>query len=141
MPAAVEAALLELRRSRPDWGPRRVVFEVAKRRVAPVPSEAAVYRALVRASMIDPALRDRRSRKWKRWERGAAMELWQMDIVGGFPLADGSCAKALTGIDDHSRMCVAARLMAHERTRAVCDVLRAARAAYGAPEQLLTDIQ
>ena len=29
--------------------------------------------------MIDPGLRDRRSRKWKRWERGAPMELWQMD--------------------------------------------------------------
>jgi hypothetical protein len=26
----------------------------------------------------------------------------------------------LTGIDDHSRMCVCARLMAAERTRAVC---------------------
>ena len=55
MPAAVEAALLELRRSRPYWGPRRLVFELAKRRVAPVPSESAVYRALVRAGMIDPA--------------------------------------------------------------------------------------
>jgi hypothetical protein len=38
------------------------------------------------------------------------MELWQLDIVGGFPLADGTSAKALTGIDDHSRMCVCARL-------------------------------
>jgi transposase InsO family protein len=139
MPAVVEAALLELRRSRPYWGPRRLVFELAKRRVAPVPSESAAYRALVRAGMIDPSVRDRRSRKWKRWERGAAMELWQMDIVGGFPLADGSCAKALTGVDDHSRMCVCARLMARERTRAVCDGLRAALSAYGAPEQILTD--
>jgi hypothetical protein len=68
------------------------VFELAKRRVAPVPSESAVYRALMRAGMIDPAVRDRRSRKWKRWERGAPMELWQMDIVGGFPLADGTSA-------------------------------------------------
>jgi transposase InsO family protein len=139
MPAAVEAALLELRRSRPYWGPRRLVFELAKRRVSPLPSESAVYRALVRAGMIDPRLRDRRSRKWKRWERGAAMELWQMDVVGGFPLIDGTSAKALTGIDDHSRMCVCARLMARERTRAVCDGLRAALAAYGAPEQILTD--
>lgn len=89
--------------------------------------------------MIDPTVRDRRSRKWKRWERGAPMELWQMDVVGGFPLADGSCAKALTGIDDHSRMCVCARLMARERTRAVCDGLRTALAAYGAPQQILTD--
>jgi transposase InsO family protein len=101
--------------------------------VGPVPSESAAYRALVRAGMIDPSLRDRRSRKWKRWERGAAMELWQMDIVGGFPLADGTSAKALTGIDDHSRMCVCAGLMARERTRAVCDGLRAALARFGAP--------
>ncbi|OCB33642.1 transposase [Mycobacterium malmoense] len=139
MPAEVEAAVVELRRSRPYWGPRRLVFELAKRRVSPVPSESAVYRALLRAGMIDPALRDRRSRKWKRWERGAPMELWQMDVVGGFPLADGTSAKALTGIDDHSRMCVCARLMAAERTRAVCDGLRGALAAYGAPEQILTD--
>lgn len=139
MPAAVEAAVLELRRSRPYWGPRRLVFELAKRKVAPLPSESAVYRALVRAGMIDPALRDRRSRKWKRWERGAPMELWQMDVVGGFPLADGTSAKVLTGIDDHSRYCVSARVMARERTRAVCDGLRAAIGAYGAPVQILTD--
>jgi transposase len=63
MPASVEAALLELRRSRPYWGPRRLVFELAKRRVRPVPSESAAYRALVRAGMIDPSARDRRSRK------------------------------------------------------------------------------
>ena len=139
MPARVEAAVLELRRSRPYWGPRRLVFELTKRRVSPVPSESAVYRALVRAGLIDPTLRDRRSRKWKRWERGAPMELWQMDVVGGFPLADGTSAKALTGIDDHSRVCVCARLMARERTRAVCDGLRDALATYGCPEQILTD--
>ncbi|OHU26390.1 IS481 family transposase [Mycobacteroides chelonae] len=139
MPAQVEAAVLELRRSRPYWGPRRLVFELAKRNVRPVPSESAVYRALLRAGLVDPALRDRRSRKWKRWERGAPMELWQMDVVGGFPLADGSCAKALTGVDDHSRMCVCARLMARERTRAVCDGLREAIASFGVPQQILTD--
>ena len=139
MPAVVEAALLELRRSRPYWGPRRLVFELAKRRVVPLPSESAAYRALLRAGMIDPNVRDRRLRKWKRWERGAPMELWQMDVVGGFALADGTSAKALTGVDDHSRMCVCARLMARERTRAVCEGLRAALATYGAPEQILTD--
>ncbi|OBJ19344.1 IS481 family transposase [Mycobacterium colombiense] len=139
MPAVVEAAVLELRRSRPYWGPRRLVFELAKRKVSPLPSESAVYRALVRAGLIDPSVRDRRSRKWRRWERGAPMELWQMDIVCGFPLVDGTSAKALTGVDDHSRMCVCARLMARERTRAVCDGLRDALSRYGMPEQILTD--
>lgn len=60
-------------------------------------------------------------------------------MVGGFPLADGTSATALTGIDDHSRMCVCAALMTRERTRAVCDALRAALATYGVPEQILTD--
>jgi hypothetical protein len=43
--------------------------------------------------------------------------------VGGFAPADGTSAKALTGIDDHSRMCVCARLMTAKRTGAVCDGL------------------
>ncbi len=60
-------------------------------------------------------------------------------FVGGFALADGTHAKALTGIDDHSRFCVSARLMPAERTRAVCDGLAAALAVYGCPTQLLTD--
>jgi hypothetical protein len=58
---------------------------------------------LVRLNLIDPSARRPRDRKWKRWERGAAMEVWQMDVGGGFVLADGTRAKALTGIDDHSR--------------------------------------
>ncbi len=34
-----------------------------------------------------------------------------MDIVGGFGLTDGTSAKALTGLDDHSRFCVSATLL------------------------------
>jgi transposase len=74
MPAAVEGRVGGVAPSRPYWGPRRLVFELNKRGVGPVPSESAAYRALVRAGLIDPSLRDRRSRKWKRWERGVAME-------------------------------------------------------------------
>jgi Integrase core domain len=67
------------------------------------------------------------------------MQLWQMDVVGGFLLADGTHAKAVTGIDDHSRFCVSARLMPAERTRAVCDALAAAVRRFGCPEQIWTD--
>jgi len=137
MPAAVEVALVELRLAHPFWGPRRLSFELAGRDV--VVSESAAYRALVRLNLIDPAARRPRERKWKRWERGQPMELWQMDIVGGFALADGSRAKALTGVDDHSRFCVSARLMVRENARAVCDGLTAALRAHGVPEQILTD--
>ena len=36
--------------------------------------------------------RRRRDQVWKRWERSVPNELWQMDVVGGFLLADGSTA-------------------------------------------------
>jgi hypothetical protein len=80
-----------------------------------------------------------RDRKWKRWERGTPMELWQMDVVGGFLLADGTRAKALTGVDDHSRFCVSAHLMTRESSHKVCDGLAKALRSYGVPEQILTD--
>jgi transposase InsO family protein len=139
MEPAVEVVLAELRRAHPSWGPRRLVFELGRRGVEPVPSESGVYRALVRLSLIDPGARRARDRKWKRWERGRPMELWQMDVVGGFVLADGTRAKVLTGIDDHSRFIVCAHVMQRESSRNVCEGLAAAMRAYGVPEEILTD--
>ncbi|NIH70158.1 hypothetical protein FB380_004656 [Modestobacter marinus] len=40
MSPVVEAAVLELRRQHRAWGPRRIVVELGRRRIAPVPSEA-----------------------------------------------------------------------------------------------------
>jgi transposase InsO family protein len=139
MPPAVEVALAEMRRAHPSWGPRRLVFELAKRELAPVPSESAVYRCLLRLNLIDPDARRPRDRKWRRWERGVAMELWQMDVVGGFVLADGTRLKALTGVDDHSRFCVSAFLMPRESSRQVCAGLALAMRRFGVPEEILTD--
>jgi len=84
-----------------------------------LPSESAVYRALLRLNLIDADARRPRDRKWKRWERGKPMELWQMDVVGGFLLADGRRVKALTGVDDHSRFCVIASATLGATGRAV----------------------
>ena len=62
-----------------------------------------------------------------------------MDVVGGVRLADGSEAKVLTGVDDHSRFCVAAGVMASANARAVCRVLAGALRAHGVPDEILTD--
>jgi transposase InsO family protein len=133
----VEVEIARLRTAHPSWGPRRLVFELGKHGI--VVSESAVYRALVRLNLIDPSGRRRRDRKWKRWERGRPMELWQMDVVGGFVLADGTRAKALTGVDDHSRFCVSAFLMVRETSRNVCEGLASALRTHGVPDQILTD--
>ena len=139
MPAAAEARVLEMRRAKPYWGARRLALELLRKGFVSAPSESAVYRCLVRAGVIDPVQRRWRREAWKRWERGAPMELWQLDTVGGFLLADGTTAKALTGVDDHSRFCVSARLMARERTQSVCDGFTSALRTHGVPAQVLTD--
>jgi transposase len=87
MAPGVEARVLEMRRIHRSWGARRICFELGRAGVAPVPSESRVYRALVRAGLIEPGGRRRRKEQWRRWERGSPNELWQMDVVGGFLLA------------------------------------------------------
>ena len=139
MDPAVEVLVLEMRRGHPHWGPRRLLHELARAGVSPMPSRSGVYRALVRAGVIEVEPRRSRREHWRRWERGSPMELWQLDLVGGFLLADGSRAKALTGVDDHSRFCVSATLMPRERTQPVCEAFAAALRAHGVPQQVLTD--
>lgn len=67
------------------------------------------------------------------------MQLWQLDIVGGIRLADGTECKLVSGIDDHSRFCVIASLVPRATGRAVCTAFAAALARYGVPAEVLTD--
>ena len=67
------------------------------------------------------------------------MELWQMDIVGGVRLADGSEAKIVSGVDDHSRFCVSAYVVERATAKPTCDALLRAMGRHGMPEQILTD--
>jgi transposase len=46
LPAEVEALVCELRRKHPRWGARRLVWELGRRGVAPVPGRATVHRVL-----------------------------------------------------------------------------------------------
>ena len=47
-----------------------------------------------------------------------------MDVVGRFHLAEGTEVKVVTGIDDHSRFCVCARVVARATASPVCDALQ-----------------
>jgi transposase InsO family protein len=139
LPEAVEAVIYQLRRAHPGWGPRRLGHELARRGIDPVPSRAGIYRALVRGGLVEPHARRRQKAAWRRWQRQRPMQLWQMDIMGGLQLAAGGEAKLVTGIDDHSRFCVAAGVVERATARAVCQVFAAALARHGVPEELLTD--
>ena len=77
----------------------------------------------MRHGLIEPRNRRRRREDYKRWKRSRSMELWQMDVVGEIFLADDTKLSAVTGIDDHSRFCVCAKLVARATTKPVCDAL------------------
>ena len=88
--AAIEARIVALRRAHPGWGPRTILNRL-RRELDEAPSRSAIYRALVRHSLIEPKKRRRRRQDYQRWERSRAMELWQMDVMGAAVNAGRSC--------------------------------------------------
>lgn len=64
---------------------------------------------------------------------------WQLDIVGGGKLADGTEVKVVSGVDDHSRFCVIAAVVRRATGRAVCAAFVEALQRFGIPDEVLTD--
>ena len=138
-----------LRRSRCGWsscagciragGRIGCVYRLGREGVEPVPSRAAIGRALARLGLVGPGRRRGRRREYRRWERGRPMELWQLDVMGGVLLDDGAECKVVTAIDDHSRFCLAVGLVERATSRPVCGVFARILEEFGAPEEVLTD--
>jgi transposase InsO family protein len=139
MPPHVEARVLEMRRLHPGWGPRTILSRLIREGIEPVPGRTSIYRALVRHQLIFPTPRKRKPSDYKRWERSRPMELWQMDVTAGVYLANGTRPLVVTGIDDHSRFCVCASVVARATAKPVCDALVSAMESHGVPESILTD--
>lgn len=132
------AMICELRRTYPRWGAQRIAHELTLRGVASPPSRSSVYRILVRHGLV-AAQQQNHKRKYRRWQRDAPMQLWQIDIMGGVFLADGRECKLVTGIDDHARFVVMATVVTEPSIRSVCDAFIEAMARYGVPSEVLTD--
>jgi transposase InsO family protein len=128
-----------MRREHPGWGPRRIEHQLGRSGLDPVPSRSSIYRCLKRHGLVELRRRRKRRDEFRRWERERPMELWQMDVMGGVLLEDATELKVVTGVDDHSRFCIAAGLVTRATSKAVCTVLSAALARYGIPDEILTD--
>ncbi len=142
----MEARVCELRRAHPRWGAQRIVHELMRGPALSerLPSRATVHRILVRHGLVVGRPRRRKRSDYVRWQRPAAMQLWQIDIVYGPRLVDTGTgelreARIVTGVDDHSRFCVIARVVERATGRAICLAFAEALERYGAPEEVLTD--
>lgn len=139
MTAQVEALVVAMRRAHPAWGPDRIRWQLGRDGVDPLPGRSSVYRALIRHGLVEATKRRRRREDYRRWERGRSMELWQMDVMGRVHLSDGRECKVITGIDDHSRFVVCAKVVPRATAGPVCAALLQALRRHGVPEQVLTD--
>jgi transposase InsO family protein len=139
MSPVVEARIVEIRRAHLVWGADRIGYQLEREGIGPVPGRTSIYRALVRNGLVVPGQRKRRRKDYRRWERARPMELWQLDVVGGFHLAGGTELKAVSGIDDSSRFAVSATLVRRATAGPVCEALLAALRRHGVPDQILTD--
>jgi transposase InsO family protein len=144
MAPELEARIVDMRREHPGWGPRTILYWLAFEGAAALPGRTSVERCLIRHGLVEPKKRKRTRADYRRWERSRSMELWQMDIVGGVRLVDPATgelreAKIVTGIDDHSRFVICARVVARATARPVCDALEWALRRYGCPSQILSD--
>lgn len=135
----LEASICELRRQHPGWGPRRILHQLGRQGVDPLPGRSSIYRCLKRHNLIELRRRKKRRDEFRRFERDRPMQLWQMDVMAGVMLDDGTDLKVVTGIDDHSRFCIAAGLVRRATSRAVCEVFRASMLSFGVPDEVLTD--
>ncbi|HEV2370523.1 MAG TPA: helix-turn-helix domain-containing protein, partial [Acidimicrobiales bacterium] len=135
----IEAAIVVMRKEHPGWGPRTILNQLRRREIDPLPGRSSIHRALVRNGLIDPQARRRKRADYKRGERTRSMELWQMDVMGRVFLTSGVELKVITGVDDHSRFCVVAKLVFRATARPVCAALAEAMRAHGVPDDILTD--
>jgi transposase len=92
----------ELTESGLDAGPGTIQWHLGRRGGPSVPSEATIWRTLVRRGFVVPEPRKRPKSSWRRFVATAPNELWQADCIDW--VTAERPVKILSFIDDHSRV-------------------------------------
>src|SRR3954470_19649010 len=97
--AELEAVVCELRRAHPKWGALRILHELMRGPAASaaLPSRSTVNRILARHGLVAGRPRRKQRSEYVRWQRLAAMALWQLDIIYGPQLVDVATGEVREG--------------------------------------------
>jgi transposase InsO family protein len=120
-----------------DAGAATIHYHLSTRHEA-VPSVSTIWRVLRRRGFVTPQPHKRPRSSWIRFEARLPNECWQSDVTH-WRLRDGTEVEIVNFIDDHSRLAVAARVLATATAPQVLQVFRAAGERWGLPAALLTD--
>jgi transposase InsO family protein len=107
-------------------------------RVRPLPSEATIWRTLVRRGLIVPEPAKRPRRSYRRFEADHPNECWQIDTTE-WELRDRSRVEIINLLDDHSRLAIASQAVLTTTSEAAWEVFSAATRRWGLPTRCLSD--
>ena len=136
-PAAMEAALVQLRKAHPAWGGRKLARRLSEMGHVDVPSPSTVTAILRRHGLVS-AEASEAAQHWQRFEHEAPNSLWQIDFKGYFDTAAGRC-HPMTLLDDHSRFNLALHACRRPDTAHVQSQLVNVFERYGLPERINAD--
>ena len=139
LPELTRRTILMLKQSHPEWGCQRISDVLARGPALPA-SASAVARVLHEAGYesVSEATRPHPPAE-HRFERARPNQLWQTDLFTFMLKRQNRRVYLVAFMDDHSRFIVSYGLHASQSTALVLEVLEAAIANYGAPEEILTD--
>jgi transposase InsO family protein len=120
-----------------DAGAQTIHVHLSRRHQG-VPSVPTIWRVLKARGFVTPQPHKRPKSSFVRFEADLPNERWQADMTH-VTLADGRVVEVLNMIDDHSRLCVASRVLVTVRSPDVVRTLHNAAAQWGYPASFLTD--
>jgi len=139
VPEVTKRAILMLKEQHPEWGCQRISDMLVRGPALPA-SAATVARVLHEAGYqwVQEATRAHRPKKC-RFERAQPNQLWQTDLFTFMLKRQNRRVYLVAFLDDHSRFLVGFGLHASASTALVLEALEAAIAAWGPPEEILSD--
>lgn len=143
VPEPIVAALLKLRRRRPSWSAKKLLWQLRQREPEwPLPAISTAQAILKRHGLVAP--RGRRKRKRSHPGRPltqsrAANDIWTADFKGEFRMLDGHYCYPLTVMDDYSRYVLACDAFLHTSHQATAASFRRLFRTYGLPQIIRTD--
>src|SRR5262249_49345440 len=139
LPELTKRTILMLKQANPDWGCQKISDMLLRGPALPA-SPSAVAKVLHEAGyqMEESSTRPHPPRE-TRFERAQPNQLWQTDLFTFMLKRQNRRVYLVAFMDDHSRFVVGYGLHASQSAALVIEVLRASLAAYGVPQEILTD--
>ena len=120
-----------------DAGAQTIHAHLSRRYEKP-PSVSTIWRVLKARGFVAPQPHKRPRSSYVRFAAELPNECWQADVTH-VCLADGIWVEVLNVIDDHSRLCVAARALRVFKATDVVTTFHQAPETWGYPASVLTD--